>query len=421
MSYQLQIDKLLSPLRIGVEVPTTVPSEGGGSSFQNMIFAEICKRSSKKESHDTNIDYWFVSPRGSLELPREVDKRKVLNFSPSKLTQYYSRIQSLSRRIRSFGTLSYRQETYTSKLRADYLSSCLHLLWSLGPSISCDNLPYITTIWDLQYRLQPFFPEFIRSDRWIKRDLHFKMLCRKAFLCMTGTRQGSFEISSFFNVLSSRILVNPFPCPPPLTLNAETKERVQKKFALSYRQYILYPAQFWPHKNHLVALAALKRLKENGSCLKMVLTGSDKGSLEEVLSWANNIGLSSSVIQTGFVTHPELAALYDDALCLIFPSFFGPDNLPPLEAMSYELPALVADVPGAREQYGAAAKYFDPSDSHRLAELITSLQRDSNLRTSLIREGNKLVSRLTPAAYVDRVEQFIKDSDMLLRSASLHS
>jgi glycosyltransferase involved in cell wall biosynthesis len=34
----------------------------------------------------------------------------------------------------------------------------------------------------------------------------------------------------------------------------------------------------------------------------------------------------------GFVSHEELSALYKNAVALVFPSFFGPDNLPPLEA-----------------------------------------------------------------------------------------
>jgi glycosyltransferase involved in cell wall biosynthesis len=40
---------------------------------------------------------------------------------------------------------------------------------------------------------------------------------------------------------------------------------------------------------------------------------------------------------------------------LRYPSFFGAENLPPLEAFALGCPVIAADMPGAREQLGDAA------------------------------------------------------------------
>ena len=44
-------------------------------------------------------------------------------------------------------------------------------------------------------------------------------------------------------------------------------------------------------------------------------------------------------------------------------SLFGPENLPPLEAMALGCPVVAADVPGAREQLGDAALRVPPIDA----------------------------------------------------------
>ena len=47
--------------------------------------------------------------------------------------------------------------------------------------------------------------------------------------------------------------------------------------------------------------------------------------------------------------------LYTEALALVMPTYFGPTNLPPLEAFQTGTPVLYSDLPGMREQVGDAA------------------------------------------------------------------
>jgi glycosyltransferase involved in cell wall biosynthesis len=131
--------------------------------------------------------------------------------------------------------------------------------------------------------------------------------------------------------------------------------------------------------------------------------------------------LKASVVFAGFVDREDLAALYSNCFALLYPSFFGPDNIPPLEAMSYRAPALVADVPGALEQYGDAVLRFDPGDPSQIVDCVNRLFEEAGIRESLISYGLRLISSLTPASYVDRVEEFlIGESLSLLCSSFVH-
>src|SRR5262249_53261657 len=97
-------------------------------------------------------------------------------------------------------------------------------------------------------------------------------------------------------------------------------------------------------------------------------------------------GLEDQVKFLGFVEQNDLIDLYKGAFCLAFPTFCGPDNLPPLEAFALGCPVIASEVPGAREQLGEAAILVPPSSERDLAKAILSL-RDQKTRTRFIEAG----------------------------------
>jgi glycosyltransferase involved in cell wall biosynthesis len=163
---------------------------------------------------------------------------------------------------------------------------------------------------------------------------------------------------------------------------------------------VVYPAQFWPHKNHVGLLLAFKRAREeHGVDLQLVLCGSDKGNLAHVRATAAEMGLAEHVVFAGFVSETELVWLYRNARALVFPSFFGPDNLPPLEAMQLGCPVIAARVPGTEEQLGDAALLVDPRSVEDIAAAIARVNEDQGLRTTLVDRGRARAARWTPTQY----------------------
>jgi glycosyltransferase involved in cell wall biosynthesis len=121
--------------------------------------------------------------------------------------------------------------------------------------------------------------------------------------------------------------------------------------------------------------------------LAVAFTGSDKGNLDYVRGYAQRLGLEDHVRFLGFVEQTDLIDLYKGAFCLAFPSFCGPDNLPPLEAFALGCPVVASEVPGAREQLGEAAILVPPTNERAVAEAMLKL-RDHETRERLIKAGH---------------------------------
>ncbi|MCP9907919.1 glycosyltransferase family 4 protein, partial [Cyanobium sp. BA5m-21] len=416
-------EPLHCPLKVGILIPSSLPTYGGAYEFEHTVFAEALKRYYHRRSQSiklipiaydaADIKVWNIDPTRCLILNPKLIKNE--NFLLSRIEQKVSKLAG-----HFFGQPVGKQLSDGANY-IDILRSNIDILWSSNPNILTTQIPFIITIWDLQHRLQPFFPEVSELGEWswIGRQEHYMNVATKAFCCVVGTKRGSSELTQFFGVDPSRIIVNPFPCPEPLIVEGFEDHSILSRFNVASQKFLLYPAQFWSHKNHVNALYALKILISSGSDLKLVLPGSDKGTLQSIHSMACRLGISEFVIAPGFLPREELVALYRNCLALIFPSFFGPDNIPPLEAMSYGVPAIVAKVPGSYEQYGNSVLYFDPCKPEDLAINIQAIMTDHDLRDELVVRGKALLLRLSPAAYLDRIESLLLQHRVALECCTL--
>jgi glycosyltransferase involved in cell wall biosynthesis len=126
--------------------------------------------------------------------------------------------------------------------------------------------------------------------------------------------------------------------------------------------FLLYPANWWPHKNHELLLEALAAVRRERPELRLVLTGSGHpGALPE--------GVSS----LGRVSDERLVDLYRSASALVFPSLYEGFGLPPLEAMACDCPVAVSRVASLPEVCGDAAVYFDPTSVDDVARGIAEV------------------------------------------------
>ena len=137
--------------------------------------------------------------------------------------------------------------------------------------------------------------------------------------------------------------------------------------------------------------------------IKFIFTGSDKGNLDYTKRLVTTFGLDYLIEFKGFISRSGLNELYQTSNACVFPSLIGPDNLPPLEALTYGCKALVADIPGARDQFSNFAVYFDPYNSQDLAKLIhKAIIEFENYDNIVVGLSSFLKSR-TPEIYVDSI------------------
>jgi glycosyltransferase involved in cell wall biosynthesis len=261
---------------------------------------------------------------------------------------------------------------------------------SLIPGMHSRALPNIVTTWDLEHRRKAYFPEVSAEGEWERREALYRWLLPRSMQVITGTETGKQQIQTLYGVDPSCVTVIPFPIPSYAVEDSEaTGESGDHLPEGVSAEFVFYPAQYWPHKNHVHLLQALKILKDQyGWEGMLVCCGADKGNLEHIKKCVSDLGLQRQTHLLDFVKRSELTALYRNALALTFVSYFGPDNLPPLEAFAFGCPVIASSVEGVEETVGDAALLVDPDDPLAIANAIQRLRDDSVLRKELISRGS---------------------------------
>lgn len=292
----------------------------------------------------------------------------------------------------------------------------IELMWFLGGAHDTLERPYIATVWDVQHRTHPWFPEVSAKGRWEYREAFLSRHLRRASFVITGTSVGRDELSGFFGIDTTRVRILPHPTPGFALKQAEIADNGGPPLGIT-TPYLLYPAQFWPHKNHINLLHGLKLLKERrAKPPALALVGSDKGNRAYVERVAAELGVSDLVRFLGFVSVDDLVALYRHAAALVYPSFSGPENLPPLEAFALGCPVIASEFPGAREQLEDAALFFDPMSPDALATAAAQLLDDPQLGKKLVERGRSRARRWTGRDYVRGVFSIIDEFAPVRRS-----
>jgi glycosyltransferase involved in cell wall biosynthesis len=256
------------------------------------------------------------------------------------------------------------------------------------------GVPYVFVVHDLQHRLQPEFAEVSMLGRWAQREQFFSQGIRNARLVVADSEEGRRNVVDFYGVDAQTVGVLPYTVPP---MRLERSAPDLRTLGLPQR-FFLYPAQFWPHKNHYRIVEALGILKDRyGLRVDVVFVGGEPAEWSTVRIWrslAQACGVSQQIRHLGYVPDGTLAALYRAAAGLVMPTYFGPTNIPYLEAFSFRCPVIASDLPGIREQVHAAALLVDPKSSHEIARAMKELWSDEALRAKLIAAGEKRLQEL---------------------------
>ena len=264
------------------------------------------------------------------------------------------------------------------------------LVYFLTQSSSMDFLQqtnFITTVFDLCHRDTPEFPEVSEFGIFQGRENHFKKNLAQAFIVVTESECLSERVARRYGVDQERCLVIPMSASPFLqNEHSVSKELVLNKYGLG-EQYFFYPAQFWSHKNHIRILEAMVRLRDEGILYKVVFVGGDKGNQKHVENFITQNSLAKEVQLLGFVPAEDMRGLYEGCTAVVMPTYFGPTNLPPLEAWLAGKPLIYSS--HLKAHSGEAAIAVDPDDADDLAEAMKKCVQDDVLVASLVEQGKK--------------------------------
>jgi glycosyltransferase involved in cell wall biosynthesis len=100
-------------------------------------------------------------------------------------------------------------------------------------------------------------------------------------------------------------------------------------------------------------------------------------------------------IEVGRISDGEMKALFQNALCLVFPSLYEGFGLPPLEAMICGCPAIVSATTSLPEVCAQGAFYCLPDEPETIAQHLRALRQDAGLRRRMVALGLARVARFS--------------------------
>jgi glycosyltransferase involved in cell wall biosynthesis len=154
------------------------------------------------------------------------------------------------------------------------------------------------------------------------------------------------------------------------------------------RPYILNVGTLEPRKNLEGLLRAFARAKKAGIPHTLVITGARGWGESQLAALPAELGISDSVIFTGFVADEELPHLYANSTFFVYPSLYEGFGLPVLEAMACGTPVITANSSSIPEVAGEAALMVDPRSEAELANAMIRLAGDAAFGEDLRRRGS---------------------------------
>ena len=152
----------------------------------------------------------------------------------------------------------------------------------------------------------------------------------------------------------------------------------------SYGQYILAVSSIDPRKNLPRLIEAFQNLKNKD--LNLVIVGASNSIFNQSVVRPTD---SEQIIFTNRVSNSELASLYMNAVCLVFPSLYEGFGLPPIEAMKMGCPVITSNNSSLPEICGDAAYYINPTSTQEITAAINEMLTDEKLRNDLKMKGEK--------------------------------
>ena len=319
-------------VRVGISALTLVPGVVGGS--------ETAYRALLREYHK----HPEITPR--VFLPKIApDGAEGHAYS---VIQSYPASTSTPGRLYAMGSSLALGGRIRREMRLEDLD-VLHFPFStMIPRVT--SVPTVTSILDVQHE---YLPEFFSKPELAYRKLIYGRSARESDLVIAISEHARQTLVERLGVPEERVRVI------HLGVDLET-------FSPSHdlrEDFIFYPANRWPHKNHDHLFEAFTILRRTRPDLRLVLTGSGH----------EGHPVPTGVEVLGRVPLEQLVNLYRTASALVYPSHFEGFGIPIVEAFATGCPVAAADTSSIPEVAGDAAVLFDPTSAHAIAAGVEKL------------------------------------------------
>lgn len=382
-------------MRVVIEARTPDPAHSGGVAHAIMSLAQGL--SALPDGRDDE-EYVFLTDDGAGDWLAPYARgrcrvHKVRGDRVRKLkrellqTRTGRALRAVRRWVRSFGPPKIREKLALKPRLSDGVAESLSadLVHLPFQDAYVTSLPTVYQPHDLQFL---HLPQYFDPEQIEWRKFHYRYYCSRARSVLVESTWTKRDVAERLDVPPEKIDVCPFP-PPTIGYAAPTPRRVAAvKRKLRFPRFIYYPAQTWPHKNHLQLLEALAKLKrESDLVVPLVSSGHLSDFYPQIAARAKALDLVDQVQFLNYVPNAEVKLLYELCAAVVVPTKFESVSLPVWEAFEAGRPIACSRVTSLPMQVGEAGILFDPDSTADIAAAIRRLWLDERLRLDLVDKG----------------------------------
>ena len=214
------------------------------------------------------------------------------------------------------------------------------------------------------------------------------------------------NIAKLYNINPNRIAVNY----PGIDFAQNIEVRVMNhdsRFKI-HNSYVLFVGQAFPRRHLKETILAFEKIITQHiehtnklefvsmSELKLIAIGPDKYETPIIKSLVSQVNARlhrEAVIHKDYVKDSELAELYAGAKALIYVSDREAFGLPPMEALSFGVPSIIADNELGHELFGNYTFYSKSGDVEDIAETMGQALIDKEKISKIKAEGPEFVKK----------------------------
>ncbi|MEX2052644.1 MAG: glycosyltransferase family 1 protein, partial [Candidatus Paceibacterota bacterium] len=260
-------------------------------------------------------------------------------------------------------------------------------------------LPIIFRGKSLVVLTEDIFYEFKSGSLPFRYKLAYKIFstwaAKHANKIMAVSESSKKNVAELFHIPENKVVVNQHGIERPANRPSADKEN-----------HVLYVGQAFPRRHLKETMLAFEKISSQFTNLNLVAVGKDKYNppiIKELKEDINKRLGREAIIYKDYIPQEELENLYAKAKLIIYVSSKEAFGLPPIEALAYGTPAVVAKESITKEIFGDSAFFVEkPDDINSIAGTLSEALNDENKRKEIVNSAEEILGRYTWQKHTDR-------------------
>ncbi len=220
-----------------------------------------------------------------------------------------------------------------------------------------------------------YYPQFFSEKEIAIRESHYAMLFENSDIVVVSNEFSKKDAINFSSLAEKKVRVLPLTFWLGKDWSRPECGEIIKNFQLPDK-YLMFPAQFWLHKNHRMLFEVIAKLTQKGlKEIMLVCSGSTDDYRHpayhgELMNFVGDNKLQNNIKILGLIPREDQVQLMRGAAAIIQPSLFEGWSALLEEARALGKQVFASDIPMHREQNPDHCTFFNPTDPDDLANCL---------------------------------------------------